>query len=278
MHAARAADDVAPYWKELTFLINVREGFTRRLAARARVGDKVKVLVDGPYGFSPNLDNDDTVVLVAGGSGVTFTLSTFLGVLSHVQSGKSRCRRLVWVWSIREPGHIEWVSKALTTALALAPSDLDISIRIYVTSASKVGERKERDANANALTEVKSWNEDDSIHSSSEGTAVGRSRPPSLLSFDAVQVCEGRPELHSLLREEVDATSGRISVTGMSFLADPYHISCVLTIFCLVQCAARKASRVRVARRCACPSPCRSRAARAWSFTSSRSGMRERRT
>ena len=224
--AARASDDVSPYWKELTFLINVREGFTRRLAARAKVGEKVKVLVDGPYGFSPNLDNDDTVVLVAGGSGVTFTLSTFLGVLSHVQSGRSRCRRLVWVWSIREPGHIEWVSKALTKALELAPAELEISIRIYVTS--KGGERsgsgggKEADpnANANALGEVREWKDDDSVHSSSEGTAVGRSRPPSLLSFDAVQVYEGRPELYSLLREEVDATNGRISVTGASCSVD----------------------------------------------------------
>ncbi|KAM5543941.1 hypothetical protein V8D89_002558 [Ganoderma adspersum] len=209
--AARASDDVAPYWKELTFLINVRSGFTRRLAARAKVGEKVKVLVDGPYGFSPNLDNDDTVVLIAGGSGVTFTLSTFLGVLSHVQSGRSACRRLIWIWSIREPGHIEWVSKALTKALELAPADLEISIRIYVTS--KGGERSGKEADPNALGEVREWKDDDSVHSSSEGTAVGRSRPPSLLSFDAVQVYEGRPELYSLLREEVDATNGRISVT-----------------------------------------------------------------
>ncbi|KAI1792303.1 ferric reductase NAD binding domain-containing protein [Ganoderma leucocontextum] len=206
--AARPADDVAPYWKELVFLINVREGFTRRLAACAQVGEKVKVLVDGPYGFSPNLDNDDTVVLVAGGSGVTFTLSTFLGVLSHVQSGRSKCRRLVWIWSIREPEHIEWVSKTLTTALALAPADIEISIRIYVT-----GKSGRSAADRNALGEVKSWNEDDSIHSSSEGTAVGRSRPPSLLSFPAVQVYEARPALDTLLRDEVDATTGRISVT-----------------------------------------------------------------
>lgn len=113
--------DATPYWKELVFLVNVREGFTRRLAEIAQTGGKVKVLVDGPYGFSPNLDHDDTVVLIAGtsplkgllcttvadedgigGSGVSFTLSTFLGVLSHVQNGKSRCKKLVFIWSIRD--------------------------------------------------------------------------------------------------------------------------------------------------------------------------------
>ncbi|TBU43175.1 ferric reductase NAD binding domain-containing protein [Dichomitus squalens] len=202
--ASSDAVDIAPYWKELVFLINVREGFTKRLAAIAQKGEKVKVLIDGPYGFSPNLDNDDTVVLVAGGSGVTFTLSTFLGVLSHVQNKKSKCRRIVWVWTIREADHIEWVSKALSKALELAPSDLEISIRIYVTGRSA--------SNETALRQVKSWNEDDSIHSS-EGTTVGKSRPPSLLNFPAVQVNQGRPDIPALLHDEVDATTGRISVT-----------------------------------------------------------------
>ena len=99
---ALAGHDAAPFWKELVFLVNVREGFTKRLATCAAKGEKVKVLIDGPYGFSPSLDADDTVVLVAGGSGVSFTLSTFLGVLSHVQHGKSRCRKIVFIWSIRD--------------------------------------------------------------------------------------------------------------------------------------------------------------------------------
>ncbi|KAI0777446.1 iron reductase [Trametes elegans] len=193
--------DATPYWEELVFLINVREGFTRRLAAIAAKDERTTVLVDGPYGFSPDLDNDDTVVLVAGGSGVSFTLSTFLGVLSHVQHGKSRCRRLVFIWSIREASHIEWISKAVTKALELAPSDIDISIRLFVTSG-----------NVQPHPPGRAWNEDDSVHSS-EGTAVGKSRPSSLLNFEAVQVLQGRPDLHAILREEVEATSGRISVT-----------------------------------------------------------------
>lgn len=55
-----------PYWRELVFLVNVRGGFTKRLAERAHKGEKVKVLVDGPYGLTPNLKDDDEVILVAG--------------------------------------------------------------------------------------------------------------------------------------------------------------------------------------------------------------------
>ena len=58
--------DVLPYWEELDFLINVRNGMTKRLAETAKKSKKVKVWIDGPYGFSPNLKNDDTVMFVAG--------------------------------------------------------------------------------------------------------------------------------------------------------------------------------------------------------------------
>lgn len=91
----------APESEELQFMINVREGFTKRLAQAAEMGQKVKVFVDGPYGFSPNLLGDDTVVLVAGalefsplvwtslihgvclvgGSGISLVLSMFLGLV-----------------------------------------------------------------------------------------------------------------------------------------------------------------------------------------------------
>ncbi|OSC98885.1 iron reductase [Trametes coccinea BRFM310] len=196
------AADVAPFWNELTFLINVREGFTKRLAAIADQGKKVKVLVDGPYGFSPDLTEDDGVVLVAGGSGVSFTLSTFLGVLSDVQNGRSRCRRLLFIWAIRDANHIDWISKTLGKALELAPAGIEISIRIFVTSG-----------NGMTLYQTQTVGEDDSVGSISEGTAVGRSRPPSLLDFSAVQVIQGRPDLSSILREEVEAADGRLSVT-----------------------------------------------------------------
>ncbi|KAI0644003.1 iron reductase [Trametes meyenii] len=193
--------DATPYWNELVFLIHVREGYTRRLANAAEKGEKVKVLVDGPYGFSPNLDNDDIVVLIAGSSGVSYTLSTFLGVLSHVQKGKSKCRKLVFVWCIREASHIEWVSKALTKALELAPANIDLSVRIFVTSGS-----------APALGREGSWNEDESSHSS-EGSPVEKTKPSSLFNFPSVQVALGRPNLAAFLQHEVEINTGRLSVT-----------------------------------------------------------------
>jgi ferric-chelate reductase len=56
----------APLWKELVFLINVHEGFTKKLKEVAVGKGSVKVFVDGPYGPSPDLGRYDTSVSVAG--------------------------------------------------------------------------------------------------------------------------------------------------------------------------------------------------------------------
>lgn len=71
----------APYWRELVFLISVRSGFTARLASVASRRGTVKVLVDGPYGPSPDLTGDDVCVLVCGGTGVSYALPVLLDVI-----------------------------------------------------------------------------------------------------------------------------------------------------------------------------------------------------
>ncbi|PCH37152.1 iron reductase [Wolfiporia cocos MD-104 SS10] len=194
--------DSAPYWRELVFLINVREGFTKRLANTARKGERVKVLIDGPYGFTPNLDNDDTVVLVAGGSGVSYTLSTFLSVVNNVRAGKSVCRKVVWIWAIRDASHIDWVSRALTQALELAPGYLSVNIWIYITSGEPL-----------PVTNQQAY-DDDSVHNGPGSNSGEKSTAVvSLLDYSAIQLNSGRPDLHALLRDEVAQNSRTMSVT-----------------------------------------------------------------
>ena len=70
--------EVEPYWKELVFYINTHSGFTKKLSEAAQKRERVKVFVDGPYGKSPDLTVYDTSVLIASGSGVSFTLPLLL--------------------------------------------------------------------------------------------------------------------------------------------------------------------------------------------------------
>lgn len=84
-----ALAETGPYWKELVFFINVHGGFTRKLRDVAEKGGKAKVFVDGPYGKSPDLSEYDTSVLIAGGSGVTFTLPLFLDGVKYVHTSRT---------------------------------------------------------------------------------------------------------------------------------------------------------------------------------------------
>ncbi|EJF65061.1 hypothetical protein DICSQDRAFT_177735 [Dichomitus squalens LYAD-421 SS1] len=210
-------EDVLPYWEELDFLINVRDGVTKRLAERARKGGKVKVWVDGPYGFSPNLRNDDVVVLVAGGSGVSLAISMFLGVVSDVQNMKARTQKVVFIWSIRDSKQLEWITRSLLNALELAPSGLEIVVRIFITGHQKSDQMplmmNRDDMPPMSTGDMQRADDGDSMYSPQD-TPTAMNMPRELKDFSSVHLTPGRPELGSLLRHEVqNASGGRLSVT-----------------------------------------------------------------
>lgn len=60
------AESVEGHGKDVVFLINARQGFTKRLLDLAEKGGSLKVFLDGPYGVPPRVDGHDTVVFIAG--------------------------------------------------------------------------------------------------------------------------------------------------------------------------------------------------------------------
>ncbi|KAK0451298.1 FAD-binding domain-containing protein [Desarmillaria tabescens] len=112
---------------ELVFLVNVREGFTHRLATIGTDKGTVKVFVDGPYGPSPDLSSFNTSVFVAGGTGVSYTLPLLLDTIERVRDGKSICH---------QSAHVCWISNAISNALLRVPPSMNVDIRIYVTGGS----------------------------------------------------------------------------------------------------------------------------------------------
>jgi predicted ferric reductase len=85
-----------------SLLVRARDGFTKRLLAHtlkhtpAHLGHRVpvKVLVEGPYGLSRSLDSYGTVLLIAGGVGITHHLGYVRHLLRGYAEGRpSRCGR-----------------------------------------------------------------------------------------------------------------------------------------------------------------------------------------
>ncbi|KAG1870854.1 ferric reductase NAD binding domain-containing protein [Suillus subluteus] len=196
----------APFWKELVFLVNVHGGFTKKLKEVAAKKETVKVFVDGPYGPSPDLGSYDTSVLVAGGSGVSYTLPVFLNIIERVRKGKSSCKRVVFIWSIRGAECVEWIEETLIKAIQLAPPSLTVSIRIFNSGSPSTSQLMEENSSLSNLTEKNRIPEQ-------VVTRRGFLTSSILFSLREVKMESGRADLDALLKGEVSMTSGRMSVS-----------------------------------------------------------------
>lgn len=99
----------------------------------------VQVMLDGPYGgCSVDLGAYESVLLIAGGSGATFTLGLLDDIVARcLKLGRAhgeKTRRIEFAWCIRSFGCIEWFAPMLMDiANAVAGSSLDLHVSIFVT-------------------------------------------------------------------------------------------------------------------------------------------------
>jgi hypothetical protein len=97
--------------------------------------------VDGPYGgWQGDFACFDTVVLIAGSTGVTFTLPLLLDLARRAARQQQTkpllpVRRVEFVWVVRNVDHVSWVSEELQSAFTTLrqQAGIDVAVRIFVT-------------------------------------------------------------------------------------------------------------------------------------------------
>ncbi|KZP33754.1 hypothetical protein FIBSPDRAFT_810265 [Athelia psychrophila] len=205
-------DNMAPVKQtnELVFFINVQSGFTQRLAAHAsrtttngNSSLTSKVYVDGPYGSAPDLRGFDTCVLVAGGSGVSFTLALLLDVIRNAAKNASAVQRVVFVWAVRDIRNVALIKPALIKALEsqTQPQALKIDIRIHLTGSNGPSEESIEKSASSSSTSVE------------KPTPQGQLDLEALTGFAEVSLYDGRPDIAAIMTEEVQVTrNGRMGV------------------------------------------------------------------
>ncbi|KZT29767.1 hypothetical protein NEOLEDRAFT_1127587 [Neolentinus lepideus HHB14362 ss-1] len=197
------------HWSDLVFLINAQAGFTKRLANHASKGrqDPLTVLIDGPYGHSPDLSGSDELVVVAGGTGISYALPMLLAAAK-----KGTCRRVLFIWSIRDPSHLRWVAPALMKAISMAPARMSMSISVYITSSTKLDLPKLLDTfDSDAQSLRSSFNRsEESVFT--EKKLGGGPSVSGLLDLHAVQISYGRPNFDSILYDEMLNADGHMTV------------------------------------------------------------------
>lgn len=95
------------------FVIRVYDGFTHDLyqAAQQKPGKSLRCSVDGGYGQVPNFKVFEKVILVAGGSGASFTFAIALDLL---QSSTAAFKSIDFVWVVPDQGKPDVSVKAVT--------------------------------------------------------------------------------------------------------------------------------------------------------------------
>ncbi|KAA8647755.1 NADPH oxidase family protein [Aspergillus tanneri] len=141
-----------PQQATMSFLIKRRHGFTHRLVEKVNKSDdgkfKATALAEGPFGGLHSLSSYGTVVLIAGGIGITHPMSYMQAFVNGFAARSTAVRRVCLVWVVRSLDHLSWIQPWMTALLNhpvmqvpneqkqyphFRMSEFSLSVQIYVT-------------------------------------------------------------------------------------------------------------------------------------------------
>ena len=207
-------------WKQegdktkLHFLVAPQRGATRvlfRKLDRAENGiANLRVLVEGPYGSSHNLRAFDTVVFVAGGSGITAILP-YLYELRTTQK-TSYVRRVVVVWAVKDTAYAADVMQN-----ELAEVSAITELHIHATSESEAAVHAlpvltTSSAASSSSAEHEPEDRHDHEKDAQPGSSDERDGKSVVHAKKGSGITMGRPDLHATIAEGVSSSKGRVAV------------------------------------------------------------------
>ncbi|KAF2120298.1 ferric reductase [Lophiotrema nucula] len=163
--------------KQISFICRARNGFTRKMYERASQAEDLSFttpgFIEGPYGGNHSLDSYGTAVLFAGGVGITHQVMYLKRLIQGAHDGTTCTRRILLVWTIPESDCLEWVRPWMDQVLRLPGRKNILRIMLFI------------------------------------------SRPKRKLEHlsDSVKMIPGRPNIASLIDEEIRHRQGAMAVT-----------------------------------------------------------------
>ena len=189
----------------MSAIIRKRDGFTHLMFKKAEQSSGRFVsnaLVEGPYGGQHSLHSYGTVLLFAGGVGITHQLPYVRDLIVGFANGTVSARRILLVWIIQSPEHLEWI-RPWSRSYFLTDTYYGVILTIIVTTILALDRRRDILRIQLFVTRPRSTKE---IHSPSS----------------TVQMFPGRPNVETLVELESDNQVGAmaVSVCGPGNLAD----------------------------------------------------------
>ncbi|TKX25841.1 ferric reductase transmembrane component-like protein 1 [Elsinoe australis] len=143
-HPATIVSTPKSHGGDVVCLLKAETGFTRILSRYttgmdedAAVAKTAKVLVDGPYASGvPSMAGFESVVFVAAGTGVTYTLPLLQGLAERIAGGNAvlPVRKVKFVWVVRSLSMVKTLLGEVAGAVKRIDSKgVDVSVVVYVT-------------------------------------------------------------------------------------------------------------------------------------------------
>ncbi|KAL5002371.1 hypothetical protein BDV10DRAFT_119677 [Aspergillus recurvatus] len=130
-------DVYGPQKTTISLLVRRRTGFTDKLFQRAVSAVDCKIsltaFAEGPYGSIHSMDSYGSVVLFAGGVGITHLVPFCRHLVKGYAEGTVAARRITLVWIIQSPEHLEWIRPWMTSILAMNRRREILRIQLFIT-------------------------------------------------------------------------------------------------------------------------------------------------
>ena len=132
--------DYGEEYRDMTLVFRPFGGFTRKVLNSAIDNGPEKTyraFVDGPYGgMRRDLASFDTVILFAGGSGITAIVSHLLNLIKKMRDSKAVTKKIHVVWALKRPETLEWFREELRICREFAPPE-SVNCQFYITAAKR---------------------------------------------------------------------------------------------------------------------------------------------
>ena len=125
----------------LSLIVSARSGMTKKMYDLASHSSEsavtMKGWVEGPYGGHLCLSSYGTVIMFAGGVGITHHLIQVRHLLACAYAKTVATRKIVLVWTVRDPVALSWVKQWMDEVLLQIPSRREmLKILLYVSRAT----------------------------------------------------------------------------------------------------------------------------------------------
>lgn len=163
--------------KQISLICRARTGLTRKLYEKAANSPNEMFTtwgwLEGPYGGHHSLDSYGTVLLFAGGVGITHQVMYIKHLVAGFHQGTTATQKIVLIWTVPDSECLEWVRPWMDEILRMPGRKAVLRVMLFITRPKKHLENRS----------------------------------------ETVKMFAGRPNVRSLVSEEVRNRVGAMAVT-----------------------------------------------------------------